>query len=386
MRLVVRNIGILVTGRLGDAPQRDTQLTIEDDRIVAVGSADRGDVEIDAAGGTVIPGLIDGHSHPSLGDFTPAQQSVGWPRAYLHGGVTTLVSAGELHVPGLALDRPDPATMAALSRVARHTLERADLGGVRMVAGTLLLVPGMDRAMFAELAQAGVRGAKFIFYNWDQAPPGEAERYVAELHGLGLWVKLHSGGVSRSGVSRVAGADIVLRVRPDIVGHIAGGPIPMPLGDMQAIVRESDCFLELATSGNPRMTLETVRYAREQGALDRVTVGTDTPGGTGVAPRAMMRNVLYLASVCGLEPADAIALATGNTARAHRLPQGVIEAGRPADLVFIDRIQGSVGDDALAAIAWGDLPGISLVMVGGRVVVGPRSEQTPPPVRMARWH
>lgn len=384
MQLFVRNIGTLVTGELGVPALHDTSLLIDDGRITAIGAEAMAETVIDAQGCTVIPGLIDGHSHPTLGDYTPAQHTVGWPRAYLHGGVTTLISAGELHVPGLPLGTADAQTYLALARLAHTVFANADLGGVRMVGGTLLLTPGLTDADLQVVAEIGIRGAKFIFYNWDSAPAGEAEHYIDLLHRHNIWVKIHSGGVSRSGVSRVAGADIVLRVRPDIVGHIAGGPIPMPQADMQVVVQQTDCFLELASSGNPRMTLETVRYAREQGALERITVGTDTPGGTGILPRGMLRNLLFLASICDVDPVDAIAMATGNTARAHRLDTGVLAPGRPADFVLIDRIQGSVAHDALSAIALGDLPGISLVVINGRVVVGPRSEQTPPPVRVAR--
>ncbi len=36
-------------------------------------------------------------------------------------------------------------------------------------------------------------------------PNGEANRYVDWAHARGIKVKIHSGGVSRSGVSQVAG-------------------------------------------------------------------------------------------------------------------------------------------------------------------------------------
>ncbi len=54
---------------------------------------------------------------------------------------------------------------------------------------------------------------------------------------------------------------------------------------------------------------------RAKGQLSRLTLGTDTPGGTGVIPRGMLRNICYIASVCGVPPAEAVAIATGNTAR-----------------------------------------------------------------------
>ena len=43
------------------------------------------------------------------------------------------------------------------------------------------------------------------------------------------------------------------------------------------------------------------------------------------------------------------------------------------------KIQGSEGTDVLGAIACGNIPGVGMVLVNGRLRVWPRSEQTPPP-------
>ena len=96
----------------------------------------------------------------------------------------------------------------------------------------------------------------------------------------------------------------------------------------------------------------------------------------------MLRNILFLCGVGGLDPALAIAAASGNTAHAHKLPTGRLEAGAPADLVLCDKIFGAAGTNALESMAKGDLPGIGLVIVDGKIQVAPRSQQTPPPMRM----
>ena len=62
-------------------------------------------------------------------------------------------------------------------------------------------------------------------------------------------------------------------------------------------------------------------------------------------------------------------MATGNTARVYKLNRGLIAEGREADLVVVDAPLGSVGKDALSAIAAGDNPGVSLVLVDGKIVV-----------------
>ena len=61
----------------------------------------------------------------------------------------------------------------------------------------------------------------------------------------------------------------------------------------------------------------------------------------------------------------------------RKLDCGIIEAGRAADFVFIDKAQHSAGKDVLQSIALGDLPGIGMVVIDGIVRIG-RSRNTPP--------
>jgi enamidase len=81
----------------------------------------------------------------------------------------------------------------------------------------------------------------------------------------------------------------------------------------------------------------------------------------------------------------AIAAATGQTAKAHGLPTGVLAVGMPADLVVLGPITGSTATDGLECFALGDLPGIATVLVDGVPLVRTRSEQTPPPSRAVTW-
>ncbi|MFV2064477.1 MAG: Enamidase, partial [Chloroflexota bacterium] len=106
MRTLIMNIGELVSGDLA-APLLDADsILIDEGRISSVGPGltDEADVVIDAGGSTVAPGLIDSHSHPAIGDFTPRQRTVDFYQSGLHGGVTTAVTAGEPHVPGRPKD------------------------------------------------------------------------------------------------------------------------------------------------------------------------------------------------------------------------------------------------------------------------------------------
>lgn len=382
--VLIQNIGLLLTGDLKNPLRAADSIYVENGLIreIGAGIARPADVYINAQGITAIPGLIDSHSHPTFGEFTPAQNSLSWINHYMHGGVTALISAGELHVPGLPLP-PDPRTALSLALLTKRCYDNVRPSGVKVYGGTLLLVPGLKEADFDVIAEAGIRLVKFIFYDYSLVPNGEAERYVNWARARGIKVKIHSGGVSRSGVSQVAGVELVKRLQPDVVGHITGGPIPMPENEVEQIVRETGHYVEICSSGNPRMVLSLMRVVKETGAFHRVLIGTDTPGGTGVIPRGMLREIAFLSSVAEIPPEAAICMATGNVGRAHGLSIGTLEEGRPADLVLLDKIHGSVAKDGLDSLAKGDLPGISVVMIDGEIQVAGRSQQTPPPERMA---
>jgi len=383
--LLIRNVGRIATGDLG-APLADgTAIYCEDGVIREVGTTRRDvDVVLDANGLLAAPGLIDSHSHPSIGDYSPELASHGWMHAYLNGGVTTLVSAAELHVPGVRLSPPDPQTFKLLAMLGHRTWAARRPDGPRVVAGTLLLAPGLTEQDFDEVAAAGTRVAKFLFYpyegHWD-----EARRYVTWCRERGMIAKMHSGGVSGNGTSVSAGAAEVTRLLPDVAAHINGGPIPMTGPDLERVVHETECYLELTpNTGNYRRSLETVELATAAGICDRLVIGTDTPSGTGVQPRAMLRNLTFLTVFGGFSPAEAIALASGNVARAHRIPGGLLEPGQPADIILLGEIGGSTATDALGALAAGDMPGVAAVVLDGQLVVYPRSDITPPPTRLTR--
>jgi enamidase len=382
--ILIKNIGTLVTGKLESPLRQADSIFIKDGlvQIIANGLTQAADQTIDANGIAAIPGLIDSHSHPSIGEYTPAQNSLGWITNYMHGGVTALISAGELHLPGLPLP-PDARTALSVAIVTKKCYDNLRPSGVKVHAGTLLLVPGLTERDFDEIQALGIKLVKFIFYDYSLLPNGEANRYVDWAHARGIKVKIHSGGVSRSGVSQVAGFDMVQKIRPDIIGHITGGPIPMPEADMLRIANETECFMEICTSGNYRLALSLARAVKANGRYDRVLIGTDTPGGTGIVPRGILREIAFISSVGEIPPEKTICMATGNVGRAHDLNLGILEEGRPADVVLMHKITGSVSKDALDSFAKGDLPGISYVIIDGVVQVAGRSQQTPPPERAA---
>ena len=115
------NIGALATGMLA-APRLEAEsMLVENGRIAAIGASSQigargADVVVDCQGTTVLPGLIDSHCHVVLGDYTPRQKTVDFLDSYVHGGITSVVSAGEgVHAPG----RPhDPVASKAIAIAA----------------------------------------------------------------------------------------------------------------------------------------------------------------------------------------------------------------------------------------------------------------------------
>ncbi len=385
-RVLIENIGELFTGDIASPVREVARVLIDNGVVAAFDPADAGqcDAVIDARGAAVLPGLVDGHVHPVFGEWTPTQDTIGWIGNYLHGGTTSLVSAGELHVPGLDYERLSPELVTSLAVVTRATTGRVRWSGAKVHAGTVLLVPGMREEHFDRLADAGAKCAKFIFYPLE-SNRREARQYVEWCHARGILVKVHTGGVSRSGASQVCGFETLDWLQPDVAAHVSGGPIPMSDADLDALIDRTTFALEICTSGNYGSTLRAVKRLAASYQLHRLTVGTDTPGGTGIVPRGMFRNILYLTSVCGLTPGQAIAAATGNTARAHGLAEGILDVGRPADLLICGPVTGSAGTSLSDAIAHGDLPGIAYVLVDGEIIVAGRSRQTPPPSLTPRF-
>src|SRR6202042_1931202 len=119
----------------------------------------------------------------------------------------------------------------------------------------------------------------------------------------------------------------------------------------------------------------------EMNELSRVILGTDSPAGSGVQPLGILRMVSMLSSL-GEVPAEiAFCFATGNTARMRALDCGLIEVGRAADFVFMDRAQHSAGKTLLDSVRLGDPPGIGMTVIDG-IVRSHRSRNTPPAERI----
>ncbi len=377
-KTVIKNIGKIISGMIEDPVLKGDTVVILDKRIHQVGpekSCDLGSADrvIDANGTTLCPGLIDSHIHPVFGDYTPRQNAIGYIESALHGGVTSMISNGEAHLPG----RPrDVGSIKALAILASKSFRNARPSQVKVHGGTLIIESGLREKDFEELRKEGVERVKFLteIVNME-----EARNMSSWARKHGLKVLIHCGGASLPGVGTTS-AESIIHVQPDVVAHINGGPTPVSLSDIDRLVKETPFVIEIVTCGNLNFAVKVVQTAMETHSLHRVIIGTDSPSGFGIMPLGVLQMVCLISSFTGVTPEIAIALATGNTARLYGMDTGLIREGWLADLILMDAPMGGISDDATGAIKSGDIPGISLVMIDGERVVA-KSRNTPPAKR-----
>jgi len=381
MSTAVVNIGRSHTGDLAGSSLAGDALVCADGVVAWIGdSADvsAGDHEtvLDAQGAGVIPGLIDSHVHITFGDFTPRQNTVGYLESYLHGGMTRAITASEVHVPG----RPsDPAGVKALAVAAQRCFASYRPGGVTVHAGSVILEPGLVRSDFDELRAQGVWLAKAGFGAFDA--PLDYVPVAQAARAAGLLVTCHTGGGSIPGSLDRIDAGAVIAMGAHVSFHVNGGPTAMSPEDNERIVVEGgDVALQLAMAGNLRSALDICRLVREHGAEERLLISTDTPTGTGVVPLGMFHLIAELVSLDGLSVEAAIAAATGSVGRVYGLDAGVLEVGRPADLLVLDAPLGSMGEDWAGALQVGDVPAVCAALTSGEVRFT-KSRNTPAPKR-----
>ena len=356
-KLVIRNIGLLLSGDL-EKPILDADTVVAiGDRIAAVGREKDVDISgattvVDAKGVALAPGLIDSHVHPVCGDWTPRQNQLGWIDSYLHGGVTSMVSAGEVHTPG----RPkDIVGLKAMAIFAQRSFLAFRPGGVKIYAGAPVIEHGMVEDDFKELAAAGVTILGEV--GLGSVKDGKtARQMVGWARKYGIQSTIHTGGPSIPGSSLID-KDMVLETDADVIGHVNGGHTALPDDQIIALCERSTRALEIVHNGNERSALLALRTAKDLRQLNRVILGTDSPAGSGVQPLGIIRMISMLSSLGEIPAEVAICLATGNTAKMRNLNCGMVAPGREASFVLMDMAQQSAGKEFARQHSKGRLAG-----------------------------
>ena len=384
IKTVIINISQILSGKL-EEPLIDGNCVIAVDGFIsAIGNAndldtDQATTVIDANDTWLSPGLIDSHVHPVIGDYTPRQQQINWIDSCLHGGVTTMISAGEVHLPG----RPkDIVGLKAMAIASQRWYENFRPSGVKVHAGAPVLEEGMQEQDFKDLADAGVSLLGEVGLGSVKA--GEtAAQMVKWARKYGIQSTIHTGGPSIPG-SGLIDKDIVLEADADIIGHINGGHTALPDSQITCLCESCQRGIEIVHNGNERAGLLAMRTAFEIDQAERIILGTDSPAGSGVQPLGILRMIAMLSSLGDIPAEIAWCFATGNTSRMRELDTGIIEPGKAADFILIDRAQHAPGKDMLASIHQGNLPGVGMTIIDG-VVRSERSRNTPPATRLPTY-
>lgn len=383
MRTAIVNIKTIVTGDWRKPFAEGDSILMDKGKIQKIGTLNKTklkscDVVIDANKTTACPGLIDSQVHIAFGDYTPRQKTVGFIESYLHGGVTSCLSASEVHVPG----RPsDPEGVKSLAVAAKKCFDNIRPGGSRVYAGCIILEPGLTQKDFNEVAKKGIWFAKAGF--GAVKTPFDYTPLVRMAQKAGMLVNCHTGGASIPGSSPIIGKHL-MDMRPDVSFHINGGPIAMPDKDFPMIVNETDIALQICQAGNIRTALMCLKLAVENDQFDRFLIATDTPTGTGVMPLGMIKSVTEMATLSDYPAEWMLAAATGSVAKIYRLNSGFIQRGKDADVLLIDAPLGGSKKTALEAIKHGDLAAVGAVITDGIPRFIGRSRNTPPTTRPIR--
>ena len=376
-KVVIQNVGLMLSGDLDNPILSADTVVVQDGVITEVGAykdcdTDNAKTVIDARGVCLAPGLIDSHVHPVFGDWTPRQNQLGWIESNLHGGVTTMISAGEVHLPG----RPkDIVGLKALAITAQRAFDNFRPAGVKVLAGAPVIEKGMTEDDFRELAAAGVTLLGEVGLGSVKAGE-EAQQMVSWARKYGIQSTIHTGGPSIPG-SGLIDKDVVLEADADIIGHINGGHTSLPESHVCELCERSNRGIEIVHNGNEKVAIAAAKAAIELKCPHRVILGTDAPAGSGVQPLGILRLIALLSSLGNIPAELVFCFATGNTARMRNLNCGLIEVGRAADFVFMDRAQHTAGKNLLESVQLGDVPGVGMVMIDG-IVRCSRSRNTPP--------
>ena len=370
MQLVLNNIEKAYTGIL-ETPSIDINtIVVDDGRITSFDAADskNPDTVIDCKGMVVAPGLIDTHIHPTIGDFGAKQQSVGYLERMVHGGVTRVISAGEVHIPG----RTDADSAYAIALAAFYSFKNFMPGGMKVHAGAMLFEKDTEFEHIDKAYAAGMRiiGEVGIGSLKDPVRSGELSVYAREL---GMTVHMHCGCTSDRGPGGddhpYFSAEDVLTVKPSIASHantfasLSDADVDLLCGD------EGPPYIEIVQAGGTQKALRVVERLKESNSLHRLIIGTDTPTGYGITTMGIFKCIGDICSLGGVAPDVGWAIASGQGARAFGIQGNEISIGAEADIVVMDASLGSREDNVSDALAEGEFPGVAVVLTDGEVRV-----------------
>lgn len=342
-------------------------LRLEGGKIASIRPNDDADLTgaevIDAGGATVVPALIDSHSHLTLQGgshwIARGDDSAAALRQVARENARRLAHAGVLWVRDVGAPMKDGRPV---SLDARDELSGKAGQPYISVAGTWIGKTGFP-ALWITVDGAGLRdaalaqldlGTDFVKIYMD-GPGGsrEAPFTVADLrsavdavHARGARVACHSGYLDGARVAAEAGVDSIehgMELDTDAVNAMKRNDVTLVstlsvFASWETFARTTTIDRFAGVEGKERIAKRkegayaSVALARKAGV--RIATGTDFGGGSVRAGHLAWEVELLVDA--GLEPYEALAAATrnGGTLLGHD-HAGRIEEGMPADLVLV---------------------------------------------------
>jgi imidazolonepropionase-like amidohydrolase len=364
-------------------PVRDSVAVLVEDGVIrrVTSAAERcpeGVQEIDAEGRTLLPGLIDAHTHASgrvprvlrgaeaalpgtAAHFLQAEL-----RDYLRRGVTTIrVTGSQGQAPQEARQAMRYGAFRGPRLLTCGKIISATAPGGRFYGDMYREADGTDdvrRAVreqiragadFIKVMTTGARSNELEDPDPLQLTEAELSAVTGEAHRLGFRVAAHAEGLAGCEAAIAAGADTIehgmyLHRRPDLLAAMAArGQVLVPtLAGYYWMAGVSDGISGAGTAAHAEPPAEmapmladlargniddgaaSMRVAREAGV--KIAAGSDVSLGTGLEIQLMIRH--------GLTPAEALTAATGTAAEALGLADhiGTVAEGKLADLLITD--------------------------------------------------
>ncbi|MEL7608113.1 MAG: amidohydrolase family protein [Bacillota bacterium] len=385
--ILLINIGQIATGILNKPLATANCIGIRDGVIERIGRQESFDphryqVTIDVNGQTAVPGFIDAHVHNGMEDYNACLQMAGLLESAMQNGTTTLISEGE-QGPGYPRFYADKEGTKAQCVFAHRLFSNYRPGnGLKLHAGALVLCDDLEETDFAELSSKGVRLIGEIG-GGGSSDMGKIRRMVKWARKYGFFISVHLAPPSIPGSTWLRAQDVI-SLEPDKIAHANGGTTSCCWEEIKEVIDHTTGGIEVIPEGNCVNYNRILRYLREIGQEHRLVFGSDAPTGACNLAGAINKAIVRASSLNGIPAQNAIAYATGNTAKLYGLNTGRIEVGKEADIVIIDAPPGSAGNDAFGAIEAGDLFGCSLVVVDGKVVAL-RGRDTRATARVCRY-
>lgn len=339
--------------------QDDTLICVKDQWIAYVGQDTAGAIGpgttvIDAQGRTLIPGLIEAHTHLALlidlGEFL---------KIAMPGGTTTIVTETLETYPVLGLE----GVLAFLRACADQPVKILGLApAMGSISPEVLGMPAED-AQFL-MGRPDIVGLGESYWQTVLQHPGAMLPAFEKTLAAGKRVEGHTAGASDKKLNAYSAAGVTSCHEPIRAEEVMAR---LRLG-MHVMIRE----------GGIRRDLEAISRIKDEDIdFRRLILATDSVTPKDLMETGYMEYVVQKAVDCGFDPVTAIQMATLNVAEHFGLADviGGIAPGRQADFILIPDERTI---DARCVVSKG-----RVIAEEGRLLVAPRAHEYPPACRQS---